>query len=77
MRTLPLDGIRVLDLSSVVVGPVCSLRLAQYGAEVVKLEAPGGDNEVREFRAVRDQIPPVRDHFCRDRDRFSHLGDHF
>ena len=43
MRTLPLDGIRVLDLSSVVVGPVCSLRLAQYGAEVVKLEAPGGD----------------------------------
>ena len=43
MRTLPLDGIRVLDLSSVVVGPVCSLRLAQYRAEVVKLEAPGGD----------------------------------
>lgn len=43
MTALPLHGIRVLDLSSVVVGPVCSLRLAQYGAEVVKLEAPGGD----------------------------------
>lgn len=43
MRPQPLAGVRVLDLSSVVVGPVCSLRLAQYGAEVVKLEAPGGD----------------------------------
>tara|TARA_B100000678_G_scaffold140223_1_gene117001 strand:- start:10919 stop:12154 length:1236 start_codon:yes stop_codon:yes gene_type:complete len=43
MRTQPLDGIRVLDLSSVVVGPATSLRLAQYGAEVIKVEAPGGD----------------------------------
>jgi crotonobetainyl-CoA:carnitine CoA-transferase CaiB-like acyl-CoA transferase len=43
MRPQPLAGVRVLDLSSVVVGPVCSLRLAQYGAEVIKLEAPGGD----------------------------------
>ncbi len=39
----PLDGVTVLDLSRVVSGPTCCFWLAALGAEVIRVEAPGGD----------------------------------
>ncbi len=43
MHFEPLKGIKILDLTSVVVGPIVTWRLGQYGAEIIKVENPSGD----------------------------------
>ncbi len=59
---LPLAGVRVIDFSQVMMGPVCTQVLADYGADVVKIERKGsGDLSRSTFEPVAGADNPI---FC-------------
>ena len=47
---LPLAGVRVLELGNYIAAPTAGRMLADYGAEVVKVERPGTGDELRNWR---------------------------
>lgn len=54
--TTPLNGIRILDLSQLYPGPLCTMILADLGAEVIKVEPPGTGDHARAFPFLFNQI---------------------
>ncbi|MCP4385098.1 MAG: CoA transferase [Hyphomicrobiales bacterium] len=60
MRSMPdgpLDGLRVLDLGTFIAAPFCGTVLAEFGAEVLKVEVPGTGDSLRSLGEERDGVP--------------------
>ncbi|MBU6492253.1 MAG: CoA transferase [Burkholderiales bacterium] len=50
----PLKGVRVLELGQLIAGPFASKMLAEFGAEVIKIEPPEGGDPLRKWRLMHD-----------------------
>ncbi|XP_050545014.1 succinate--hydroxymethylglutarate CoA-transferase isoform X2 [Daktulosphaira vitifoliae] len=57
IKSRPLEGIRILDMTRIVAGPYCSMILADMGADVIKVEKPNTGDESRRFGPPFADIP--------------------
>jgi formyl-CoA transferase len=48
----PLAGLKVIELGTLIAGPFCARILAEFGAEVIKIEAPEGGDQLRQWRKM-------------------------
>jgi crotonobetainyl-CoA:carnitine CoA-transferase CaiB-like acyl-CoA transferase len=55
-----LEGVKVLDLTHHISGPYCTKLLADFGAEVLKIERPGGDPTRRMAPFLNDEVDPEK-----------------
>ena len=63
-----MQGIRVIDVSSFLAGPFCSTQLAEFGAEVIKIELPKVGDALRKFGTITksgDSLPWLQE--CRNK----------
>lgn len=51
-KPLPLEGLKVIELGTLIAGPFAGKLLAEFGAEVIKIEAPGGGDPLRSWRKL-------------------------
>lgn len=51
-KPLPLQGIKVIELGTLIAGPFCARLLAEFGAEVIKIEPPGSGDPLRKWRKL-------------------------
>lgn len=54
VKALPLKGVRVLELGSLIAGPYASALLAQFGAEIIKVEQPQDGDPLRKWRKLHN-----------------------
>ena len=48
----PLEGVKVIELGTLIAGPFCTRILAEFGAEVIKIETPGEGDPLRTWRKM-------------------------
>src|SRR5947199_8566859 len=67
MGSLPLVGLKVLDLSRVLAGPLCTMILGDLGADVLKVERPGAGDDTRGWGPPFDDEGESAYFLCVDR----------